>query len=918
MLRTVLLVGAVVVLAGVGSAAAAEDHAARAAALLAKGQPRAAAIELRNAIKQDPTDAAAHFELAKIDLSLGDAVGAEREARAARADGYNAEKALSLLLQTYLAQGRYKDLLDEFPSGNANVALAAQIAVGRGRAEMGLNQLDRAADEIATARRLAPNDVSPLLAADDLEVARHDLAAAQKSLSTAEALDPHGPEVLQHEASLLLATGKAKSAIDVLESLKAKAPGDPAVRLQLANALIATGNDAKASAELKVALGMVPGSVEGIYLRALLLVHAGNDRGAYELLQKLSPVISRIPEAYLLEAVTLEQLGQWAAARNAAEQFLGRFPKDPRGERVLAAIALSAGQPEAALTALDALPPGERSDAASLDLLARAHAATGDRAAARKEFTKAAELAPTLEAPHLGLASLNLVEGNVRGAIGEYQKALVLAPHDVSSRRALVAAEINAGQFKLAEANLGILKKAEPASVPDTLLRAQLQLALLDVAGAKATYSGLLETDPHAAAALLGLAHIAALEGDEKSERKHLDAVLAQDPANQTALALLTVLLSSQGKVDDARKLLEHAHGIAPGNATITADLAGLELRTKHAQEALDLLAAANVADNPTLLDLQAAAELAVGDKGAAANTLRTLLAHAPGAVGARLTLAALLASDKDYDGARGVLEQGLAADPGNLALLQGIVGVTRSQHGPDAAMADAKQLAADARHWPAGRMLPGDLAMSEREPAAAVKAYSAALAEEPSEALALRLSQALQAEGKPADAANSLRAYLAQHEEAIPILIALASIEIGQGELNHAATRLEAVIQAEPANAVALNNLAWIYSQQGKPEALQLAERAYFLAPDAHIADTLGWIITRQKPSPTGLALLEAAHETSRGDPTVSYHLAVALAAAGQDKAAITVLDPIVSGHIDFADKEAAGALLHRLSAKP
>ncbi|MGH7068561.1 MAG: XrtA/PEP-CTERM system TPR-repeat protein PrsT, partial [Acetobacteraceae bacterium] len=837
MLRPTIVAGVAGILIGIGSASAA-DYAGRAAALLAKGEPRAAAIELRNAVKQDPGDAAAHFELAKIDLWLGDAVAAEREARAAQAHGYDPGKSLSLLLETYLAQGRYKDLLHDFPAGNSNPELASRIALGRAHAELGLNQINQAAAEIATAHRLSPTEVGPLLAAEDLDLAKRDLAAARASLSAAKAIEPHDPDVLRREAALLLATGKVKDAVAVLESVKAMAPGDPTVRLQLVNALLAAGQPARADQELKVALKMVPGSVEGIYLQALFLSNRGDYTGAYQLLQKLSPVIERVPQAYLLEAVTLEHLGQWSAARNAATQFAGHFPNDPRGKRVLAAIALNAGQPAAALTTLEALPPDQRSDPESLELLARAHAETSDRAAAAKEFAAVAKLEPNLAAPHAGLAALALQEGKVSEAIAEYQKALALAPDDKATRRALIAVAISTGQYQLAESNLEILKKAEPASVPDGLLSAQLQLARLDFAGAKTIYSRLLKTDPHTTEALIGLAHIAALEGDQKAERAHLDAVLAQDPTNGAALASLTALLGSEGKVEDARKMLEHAHSVAPGNAAITADLAVWDLRTKQAQKALDLLAGADAASNPELLGLQAEAELTLGRKEAATNTLQTILARVPGAVNVRLTLARLLVSGKDYDGARAVLQQGLVVHPGTLALLQGLVGVALAEHGADAALAEAKRLAADPTQLPAGRVLPGDFAMSQHQPAVAAKAYAAALSTEPSVALALRLSGALQAAGKPDQAADGLRTYLARHGDAIPVLLTLASIEIGQGQLEPAAKRLEAVIERQPNNAIALNNLAWILSQEGKPGALELAERAYFLAPDPHTAD--------------------------------------------------------------------------------
>lgn len=916
-LCTILLITAVLV--GIGShVSRAANYTARAADLLAKGEPRAAAIELLNAVKHNPADGAAHFQLAEIELWLGDAVAAEREARAAQANGYDAGKTLSLLLETYLAQARYKDLLHDFPAGNSNPDLAARIDVGRGRAELGLNQPEQAAADFAAARQLAPRELGPLLAEVDVALAHHDLVAARKTLAEAVAIDPHAKEVLLLQAALLVNAGNPQGALPVLEQAKAGSPSDPIVRFQLVNALIAAGENAKAAAELNAVRKMVPGSVEGIYLQALLELRAGNAEAAYTLLQRISLQMERAPQAYLLEAVALEQLGQWAAAKSAAQRFLGHFPNDPRGERLLAAIALRSHQPQAALAALQALPAAERSDPESLDLMAQAHAATGDLAAAGREFAAAAKLAPKLEAPHTGLAALHMAEGDVPGAIREYQTALILAPHDAAARRALVAAAIEAGQFRLADANLAILEKAEPNSIANLLLRAQLQRARLDFAGAKATYARILKIDPHAVSALLGLAHLAALQNDTPVEQQRLNDVLAQEPANSIALASLAGILISQGKAADARALFERAHATAPDNAVLTADLAVLDIRTKRASDAFDLLSTVNVAGNPTLLSLEAQAELALGKTAAAADTLKTLLAHTPGAVGVRLALARLLVSEKDYTGARATLNDGLAQDPANLALLQGLVGVALAEHGPAAAAAEAEHLAADPTHAPAGRVLPGDFAMSQRQPAAAAKAYATALAAQPSPFLALRLSQALQAAGKPSEAEDSLRAYLAAHPDTPVVALALASIEIAQGQLDQAAARLETVIKAEPNNAIALNNLAWIRSKQGKPQALQLAERAYFLAPNAHIADTLGWIITQQKPSPTGLALLQAAHAATPADPSVSYHLAAALAAVGQNKAAATLLRPLVSGPAEFPDKAAAGVLLHKLGPNP
>ncbi|HTU56500.1 MAG TPA: XrtA/PEP-CTERM system TPR-repeat protein PrsT [Acetobacteraceae bacterium] len=910
-----LLAGAALFLAASGVARA-TDYAARAQALLAKGQTRAAAIELQNALKQKPSDAAAHYQLAKIELSLGDAVAAEQEARTARTDGYDPDAALSLLLETYLAEGRYGDLLRDFPAGAAKPDIAAQIAVGRGRAEMGLGDLDLAAADFAAAERLAPRALDPLLAEADLDLARHQPAAAAKAVAASLAIDPHSRQALLRKAGLLLSGGDAKAAAALLRPVLAASPGDPEVRFALANALIGAGADAEAAADIKAGLAMVPGAVQGLYLQAVLLAKAGQYPQANALLEKLSPMMGRLPEIYLLQAVVLAHLGEWSEADNAVQHFLGHFPKDPRGERLLAEVALHIGQPRAALAALATLPVNARNDAATLDLSARAHAAMGDLAAAESEFTAAAKLSPKLEEPHVGLAALALALGNTSGAISEYQVALSLAPQDAATRRALVATAIRAGQYDLASANLAALGKEAGSTQVDALLRGQLQLAELDIEGARETYSALLKAHPDQVGATLGLARVAALEGNAAEEQRRLEAVLANSPANPPALTSLVALLASEGKLAEVRSVLERAHGAAPDDTDVVADLASYDIRMKEPGKALDLLATANTGNSPLLLGLQANADVALGKRVAAEDSLRSLLAQAPNAVGARLSLARLLAADKDYEGARASLADGLARDPANLALMQGMIGVALAEHGPAAGLGEAKALAADPSHLPTARTLVGDFYMARHQPAAAAQSYAAALAAAPSAALAIRLSSALEADGKPAEAAARLRAYLAAQPDAIPVALVLGGLEIQEGQLDPAAKRLKSVIAAQPTNVDALNDLAWIHEQQGQPDALALAERAYSLSGDPHVADTLGWILTREKPSRTGLALLRQAHAAAPEDPAVTYHLAAALAGLGDVESAASLLRPIVTGSASFSEKPAASALLQKITS--
>ena len=98
--------------------ALARDYLAEGKRLLQKGDIRGAQIALRNAVRDEPKNAEAHFRLAVIHLTLGDAAAAEKEIRLARELGYDARQTLPLFNQTMLTQGKFRPLLEELkPDG---------------------------------------------------------------------------------------------------------------------------------------------------------------------------------------------------------------------------------------------------------------------------------------------------------------------------------------------------------------------------------------------------------------------------------------------------------------------------------------------------------------------------------------------------------------------------------------------------------------------------------------------------------------------------------------------------------------------------------------------------------------------------------------------------------------------------------
>jgi tetratricopeptide (TPR) repeat protein len=112
----------------------------------------------------------------------------------------------------------------------------------------------------------------------------------------------------------------------------------------------------------------------------------------------------------------------------------------------------------------------------------------------------------------------------------------------------------------------------------------------------------------------------------------------------------------------------------------------------------------------------------------------------------------------------------------------------------------------------------------------------------------------------------------------------------------------------------VALNNLAWVYQQQGDKRAEGLAQQAYVLSPGGQTADTLGWILVSGGDSAKGIALLRQAAAQAGADPRILYHYAVALKDTGKKEDAIKLLHAVVENKAEFGEKADAQKLLDEL----
>ena len=146
--------------------------------------------------------------------------------------------------------------------------------------------------------------------------------------------------------------------------------------------------------------------------------------------------------------------------------------------------------------------------------------------------------------------------------------------------------------------------------------------------------------------------------------------------------------------------------------------------------------------------------------------------------------------------------------------------------------------------------------------------------------------------------------------------LILAAVLAHGQGKRDIAKQRYEKALAANPQSAVAANNLAWIYAEEGGnlDVALNLAQTAKRAAPDnPDFIDTLGFVLLKKGLAAAAISEFQAAVNKSPKNATIQLHLAQAFAAAGKADDARAAAQKALAIDPAFPEASEARAIVER-----
>ena len=441
-----------------------------------------------------------------------------------------------------------------------------------------------------------------------------------------------------------------------------------------------------------------------------------------------------------------------------------------------------------------------------------------------------------------------------------------------AARRFLTSGEgyLQKGQLKAALIELQNAVKAKPdfAEAHEALGRAYKASGEPGKAYASFARAGELRPDDANAHLQAGTLLLAA--GDYRGARSHAERAVAAAPTNASAHILLGNALAGAKETRLAIEQMEQAIALNPDYAPAWAALGGV-----------------------TLLK---------GDRDKAAEAYQRAVQLAPESADAHLALANFYWLTGDIQAAERTLLTAHQVDQRNPLVHRALATLYLSSRRAAQAEPHFKALAAT----PSGRIaLASYYAAMGRKQDARVE-LDGVLERSPQHAGAhLAMAQLLLTTGgETAEVERHAREAVRLDPNLVAAGTLVAMLHESRGDGDAARAEYERILAIRPRAAIAANNLAWIYAEQGRiDEAIALAGTARDeMRRRPEPEDTLGWALLKKGLVQEAIGSFERAVARAPKSPTYQYHLGLAYANAGNTERARVALTSALSLQPDFA----------------
>ena len=805
---------------------------------LAKGDPKSAVIQIKNALQKNPESPEGRFLLGKALAASGDYANAEIELRRSLDLKHAADEVIPQLASTLSARGQYKKLTDEFATATLSGKTAkADFQTTLASAYLAMGKSEPSQTALAAALQADPEFAPALIAQARQKAVQKDYDGALKALDDVIAKNPGSFEAWRLKGDVLaFGVNKPKESLEAYRKVVEIKPDNVAGHASaIANML--TQSDVEGAAAQMVQMKKVaPNNPQTRFLETQIAYQKRDYKSAQELAQQMLRVAPGNPRALQLAGAIEFQLKSYVQAEALLGKAVGAAPNLVLARRLLIMTYLRSGQPAKALATLNQGISKGVKDPEIDSIAGEVYLQNGDTKKAEEYFAKAAKSAPKDARKQTSLALAHLVSGKEELAFGELQD-VAASDSGVTADMALVSAHLRRGEFDKALKAIDGLQKKQPDKPLAHNLRGRVLLAKKDAAGARKSFEKAVALSPNYFPAVASLAALDLAEKKPEDAKKRFTDVVAKEPKNSQALLALAELSDRTGAPkDEVAGLIGKAIDANPTDATARLLLVEFHLGNKQIPKALAAAQSgvAALPESPDLLDALGRAQLASGESNQAIATFNKVVALQPASPRPLLRLADAQLIGKNKDGAVQSLKKALDIKPDLIEAQRALIQLAVQ----DKKYADAQVVARSVQKQrpkeAMGYLMEGDVLLAQQKWDAAGAVYKLALKEVPNSAeLALKFHTSLLAGAKNAEADKFSAGWLKDHPKDVVYQFYLGDVATARSDFAAAEKYYGGVLKLQPENAVAMNNLAWVTGRLNKPGAVAMAETALKLAPN-------------------------------------------------------------------------------------
>ena len=837
-----------------------EEHIAQAQQHIASGNNNTAIIELKSAIQTDPKNAQARFLLGKIYMQSNEFASAEKELTRARDLGYSAAEVIPLLSQAYQRNQTVVGLstLDTSAVSN-NTTAKAQVSFYKLQSFVELDKKPEAYKLIEEIKVLDTDSIYKDLALVYTTILDNDAVGAELQLNNIRKEAPTNRDLLDMLARLYIVQNKRVEAVEVLGEYIKQSPDDLETLFSYTGLLIEVGEMEEAQIHAEKLLEISPNNPLLNQMQAVILASQDDHQGAFAAAEKSISLGNTNPVARLTAGFSAFKLNDFINANKHLSLIAANLPDDHPGLKMLAASQLQLGLSLQASQVLARVDKDASNNPQLYSKLGYELIQDGyiDEAKALIEKTESMSNS-NQDLTRIGILKLSV---NDLDGILDLEKAAKGAPEDVPTQVILATAYLANRDYAKALTLSETWQQLMPDEPKAYVLEAEAAVATSDYARAQVALEKALQLAPDDPIPNMSLVRILARQKEYPAALARTKKVLALKPAFEPALMMYYVLKKEmdpqQKEVNDIFAYLDKGIAVEPTAAMYILKAIILNSEGQYDQ-ALNVLAQPNAIDLDSSGYWQTKGQaLVASDKVNSAQDHYTQWLNAfPNSYDA--VIGRLVVHDVKSEFVEGlalIKSKPMLRDqvPIKIMELQFLAQTNDTRAGRNL----YNTLSNEVKALPDMEAINAMLLLQESNPKAAVKPAQTAYEQRSNRRNLLTLLKALDGANRPADALVLLNKHVAaKPNDAVANLI-LAERSM-KSTPQKSITIYTQIVEQQPTNFVALNNLAYLlYEQDAFAKAEGYAKQAMAIQPDnAAVVDTLAQIYNAQEQYDEALTL--------------------------------------------------------------